>query len=219
MWLAKLNILGHNCHLFCMYGAKRLASSMRPNQVYFCSLLQAYYSALPWKCKSNLPTSKAISQTSCEKGSFLIRSLVLFWNCQISQKSNCARPVLPGLFNFSSLEKFLLGGFASHGQSELPPDWLLPWSRWPSLQQPSGPTVGISNDNGDLPTSSSHLASSTCLSASSTIFSTSLMGEGFLAGDGWCTGEGASFPSLPVFLFLPWSGAPSSPLCPFLVLV
>ena len=56
----------------------------------------------------------------------------------------------------------------------------------------------VGDDDRDLPTSSSHLTSSTCLSASSNFFSSSLMGEGFLAGDRWCTGEGASFPSLPV---------------------
>ena len=48
-------------------------------------------------------------------------------------KSNCARPVLPGLLDFTSLEEFLLGGFASHSRLELPPDWLLPRSRWTSL--------------------------------------------------------------------------------------
>ena len=80
---------------------------------------------LPWKHRSYLPTSRAISWTSLEKGSFLIRSSVLFWNYQISLKSNCARLVLPGLLDFTHPEKFLPGGFASHGRSELPLDWLL----------------------------------------------------------------------------------------------
>ena len=43
--------------------------------------------ALPWKCKSYLPTSRAISWTNHKKGSFLMRSSVLFWNCQISQRA------------------------------------------------------------------------------------------------------------------------------------
>ena len=73
----------------------------------------------------------------------------------------------------------------------------------------------VGNDDGDLPTSSSCLASSTCLSASSNIFFTSLVGEGFLAGDGWCTGEGASFPWLLALSAPPSSGAPASPLSPF----
>ena len=55
----------------------------------------------------------------------------------------------------------------------------------------------VGNDDSNLPTSSSHLASSTCVSASSIFFSSSLTGEGFLAGDGWCTGEGSSVFSLP----------------------
>ena len=42
---------------------------------------------LPWKCRSYLPTLRAISWTSHEKGSFLIKSSVLFWNHQIFQRA------------------------------------------------------------------------------------------------------------------------------------
>ena len=86
------------------------------------------------------------------------------------------------------------GGFASHSRLELPLDWLLPQSRWPGLCSHLGQLIRLVMNDGNLPTSSSHLASSTCLSASSTIFSTSLMGEGFLAGDGLCTREGDLLP-------------------------
>ena len=108
-------------------------------------------------------------------------------------KSNCARPVLPGLLNFTSLEKFLLGALPPMvGQSFLQTgsspkaDGLASAAIWANGQ--------VGDDDGDLPTSSSHLASSTHLSASSTIFSTSLAGEGFPAGDGWCTGDGGLLP-------------------------
>ena len=109
-------------------------------------------------------------------------------------KSNCARPVLPGLLYFSSLEELLMGGFASHGRAELPPDQLLPQSRWPAASAAIWANCWVGNNNGDLPKSSSCLASSTHLSASSTVFSTSLVGEGFLAGEGWCTGEEGLLP-------------------------
>ena len=60
----------------------------------------------------------------------------------------------------------------------------------------------VSDDDGDGPTSSSLLASSTRLSASSNVCSTSLMGEGLLAGEGWCTGEGGLLFFAQVFSFL-----------------
>ena len=69
-----------------MYGAE-VGVFHETNQICFYSFLQAYYSAVPWKCRSYLPTSRAISCTSHEKGSFLIRSSVLFWNCWISQRA------------------------------------------------------------------------------------------------------------------------------------
>ena len=68
----------------CM--AQRLASSMRPTK-YASAASCRHLMALPWKCRSYLPTSRAISGTSCEKGSFLMRRSVLFWNCQISQRA------------------------------------------------------------------------------------------------------------------------------------
>ena len=116
-------------HFTCM--AQRLVSSMRPTK-YVSAASCRHMMALPWKHKSYLPTSWAISQTSCEKGSFLIRISVLFWKCQISWRAT-VQPVLPGLLYLTSLEEFLLGGFAFHGRLELPPDWLLPQNRWPSL--------------------------------------------------------------------------------------
>ena len=66
-------------------------------------------------------------------------------------KSNCARMVLPGLLDLTSLEEFLLGGFASHGRSKLPLDWLLPQSRWPSLCSHLGQLLGWQTMTGTFP--------------------------------------------------------------------
>ena len=148
---------------------------------------------LPWKHRSYLPTERAISWTSCEKGSFLIRSSVLFWNCQISQ-----RATVPGQYFLVFLT---FPAWRNSFQGALPPTVGQSFLQTGSSPKADGPASAaiwancwVGNDDGDLPTSSSHLASSTCLSASSTIFSTSLMGEGFLAGDGGCTGEGGLLP-------------------------
>ena len=104
-------------------------------------------------------------------------------------KSNCARPVLPGLLTFPAWRNSFWGALPPMvGQSFL-------WTgSSPEADGPGSAAIWancwVGDDDGDLPTSSSHLTSSTHLSASSIVFSTSLMGEGFLAGDGWCTGEG-----------------------------
>ena len=164
-------------HFACM--AQRLASSMRPTK--FASAASCrHIMVLPWKRKSYLPTSWAISWTSHEKGSFLIRSSVLFWNCQTFQ-----RATVPGQYFLT------LPAWRNSFQGALPPmvgqSFLLTGSS-PKADGPACTAIWancwVCNDDGDLPTSSSHLASSTRLSASSNFFSSSLMGEGFLAGDG-----------------------------------
>ena len=80
----------------------------------------------------------------------------------------------------------------------------------------------VGNDDGNLPTSSSHLASCTCWSTSSISFSTSLIGEGFLAGDGGALGRGPPFLLCQHLSFLPQLKHPPLPslllqseLCPF----
>ena len=184
---------------------------MRPT-TYASAASCRHIMALPWKCKSYLPTSRAISWTSHEKRSFLIRSSVLFWNCQISQ-----RATVPGQYFLGFLT---LPAWRNSFQGALPPmvgqsfpltgsspkaDGLASAANWANCQ--------VGNDNGDLPTSSSHLASSTCLSSSSNLFSSSLTGEGFLAGNGWCTGEVGLLPfsAIPSF-WLPLVGGPTCPL-------
>ena len=151
----------------CM--AQRLASSMRLTK-YASAASCRHTMVLPWKCRSYLPTSRAISWTSREKGSFLIRSSVLFWNCQISR-----RATVPSWYFLVFLT------FPTQRNSFW--EALPPTVGWSFLQTGSSPKADgpastaiwancwVGNDNGDLPTSSSHLASSTHLSASSTIFS------------------------------------------------
>ena len=169
----------------CM--AQRLASSMRPT-TYASAASCRHIMALPWKHRSYLPTSWAISWTSHEKGSFLIRSSVLFWNHWISQ-----RATVPGWYFLVFLT---FPALRNSFQGALPPMVGHSFLLTSSSPEPDGPASAaiwancqVGDDDGNLPTSSSHLASSTHLSASSTIFSTSLMGEGCLAGDRWCTGE------------------------------
>ena len=194
-------------HFACM--VQRLVSSMRLTK-YASAASCRHITALPWKHRSYLPTSRAISWTSHEKGSFLIRSSVLFWNCWISQ-----RATVPGQY-FLAFLTFL--ALRNSFQGALPPmvGWsFLLTSSSPKADGPASTAIWancwVGNNNGDLPTSSSCLASSTHLSAS-------LMGEGFLAGDGWCTGEGSSFLSQPALPTPPSFGAPSSPPSPSLVL-
>ena len=170
--------------------------------------------ALPWKHKSYLPTSRAISWTSHEKGSFLIRSLVLFWNCQISRNATVPGQYFLVFLTFLALRNSFWGALPpTVGQS-----FLLTGSS-PEVDGPASAAIcWVGNDDRDLPRSSSYLAYSICLSASSNLFSSSLVGEGFLTGDGWCTGEGASFPSQPALLAPPSFRAPSSPPSPSLEL-
>ena len=90
-----------------MYGTE-VGIFHESDQKCFCSLLQAY-NGTPLEARSVLPTAWAISQTSHEKGSFLMRSSVLFWNCQISR-----RPTVPGwyflvFFTFPALRNSFWG--------------------------------------------------------------------------------------------------------------
>ena len=174
----------------CM--VQRLVSSMRLTK-YASAASCRHIMALPWKCRLYLPTPRAISWTSHEKRSFLIRSSVLFWNCWISQRAS-----VPGLYFLVFLT---LPAQRNSFQGALPPtvgQSFLWTGSSPKADGPASTAIWancqVGNDDGDLPTSSSHLASSMCLSASSNVFPTSLLGEGFPAGDGWCTGEGGLLP-------------------------
>ena len=66
--LGKLNIFGHIVTLLvCM--VQRLVSSISPTK-YASADSCRHKMVCPWKCRSYLPTSRAISWTSCKKGSF-----------------------------------------------------------------------------------------------------------------------------------------------------
>ena len=110
----------------------RLASSKRDTKNASAASCR-HMMVLPWKCRSLLPTSWAISQTSREKGIFQMRSSVLFWYPLDLTKGNCARPVLPGLLYLPCLQELLLWGLAPNGRVELPLGRLLPQGRWPGL--------------------------------------------------------------------------------------
>ena len=126
-------------HFACM--AQRLASSMRPTKN-ASAASRRHIMALPWKCRSVLPTWRAISWTSCEKGSFLIRSWVLFWNHWISQRATVPGWYFLAFFTFPALRNSFWGA--------LPP--MVGWSflltgsspkHMAQPPQPSGPTVGL----------------------------------------------------------------------------
>ena len=105
-------------------------------------------------------------RTSHEKGSFLIRSLVLFWNCQISQRATVPGQYFLVFLTFPAQRNSFWGALPpTVGQSFL-------WTgSSPKADGPASTAIWancwVGNDDGDLPTSSSCLASSTHLSASS----------------------------------------------------
>ena len=175
--------------LACM--AHRLVSSKRDTKNASAASCR-HMMALPWKHMSVLPTSWAISRTSPEKGSFRIRSSVLFWYRQISWRATVPGWYFLVFLTFPAFQEFLLWGLASNGRMEFP-SGRLPPTQMAQLLQPSGPTVGsaIMMVTDPLPPAYSPpqptqvISSSTC--------TTSLVGEELLAGEGWCTGEGGCF--------------------------
>ena len=137
-----------------VYMAQRLVSSISPTR-YASAASCRHKMACSWKCRSYLPTSRAISWTSCKKGSFWMRSPVLFWNQQISQ-----RATVPGWY----FQVFFNG--AAHKNSfwgALPPmvgqSFLWAGSSPPNLDGPVSAAIWtncwVGNKCGDIPTSSS----------------------------------------------------------------
>ena len=162
--------------------AHRLASSKRDTKNASAASCR-HMMVLPWKCRSLLPTSWAISRTSHEKGSFQIRSSVLFWYRRILQRATVSGRYFLVFFTFHAFKNSFLGA-------------LPPMVGWSFLQAGSSPEADgpastaiwancwVGNNDGDCPTSSSHPASSTCFTISSSICTTSLAGEDLLAGEG-----------------------------------
>ena len=103
--------------LVCM--AQRLASSIRATKNASAASCK-HIMVLPWKHRSVLPTAWAISWTSHEKGSFLMRSSVLFWNCQISQGATVPGQYFLVFFTFPVLRNSFQGALPpTVGQSFL----------------------------------------------------------------------------------------------------
>ena len=140
MWQANWMSLGIIVTLFaCM--AQRLASSMRDTKNASAASCK-HIMALPWKCKSVLPTAWAISWTSREKGSFRIRSSVLIWNHQISVRATVPGWYFQGFFTFPALRNSFWGALPPMvGRASLQ---LAPHLKQMARPlQPSGPTVGL----------------------------------------------------------------------------
>ena len=157
--------------------AQRLVSSMKPT-LYASAASSRHIIALPWKCKSYFPTSRAILQTNHMKGSFQMRSSVLFWNHQISQ-----RATMPGQYFLVFLT---LPAWRNSFWGSLPPtvgwSFLLTGSSSPNLDGLASTAIWancwVGNNEGDLPTPLSCSASKIHLIMSSTCGGASLAGVG-----------------------------------------
>ena len=90
----------------CM--AHRLVSSKRDTKNASAASCR-HIMVLPWKHMSVLPTSWAISWTSREKGSFQIRSSVLFWYHQILQRATVPGQYFLVFFTFPAFRNSFCG--------------------------------------------------------------------------------------------------------------
>ena len=121
---------------------QRLVSSMRPTK-YVSAAFCRHKMACPWKCMSYLTTSRAISWTNCKKGSFQMRSSVLFWNWQISSRATVPGQYFWVFMTFPAFKNSFLGvlpptvGWSFFLASSTHPTQMA----WPL--QPSGPAVGL----------------------------------------------------------------------------
>ena len=184
---------------------------MRPT-TYASTASCRHMMALPWKHKSYLPTSRAISWTNHEKGSFLMRSSVLFWNCQISQRATVPGQYFLVFLTFPAWRNSFWGA--------LPPtvgwSFLLTGSSLPKADGPASAAIWancwVGNDNGDLPTSSSLLLPPpTSLPPPSTSSPPLLWVMASWLGMGDELERGASVLSLPELSSPLWSRQPTSP--------
>ena len=161
----KLNVFGHNCHPFGM-NCVEVGVFQKTNQICLCCFLQSQYGTC-LEAMSYLPTSRAILQTSHEKGIFQIRSSVLFWNWQILQRALVPGWYIWGLFTFPAFRDSFWG--------TLPPtvgwSFLLAGSSPPSMDGPASAATWancqVSDVSGDLPSSPSLSASLTHCAISS----------------------------------------------------
>ena len=141
--------------------AHRLVSSKRDTKNASAASCR-HMMVLPWKCRSVLPTSWVISWTSHEKGSFRIRSSVLFWYRRISQRATVPGQYFLVFLTFPAFRNSFHGALPPMvGQSFLQAgsfseaDGLASAAIWANCR--------VGNNDSHWPTSSSLLASSTCL--------------------------------------------------------
>ena len=184
---------------------------MRPT-TYASTASCRHIMALPWKHKSYLPTSRAISQTSHEKGSFLISS-GLFWNCQISQRATgpdwyfLVFLTLPAWRNsfWGALPPMVGQSFLLTGSSP-EADGLASTAIWANYQV-GKMMVTFPHPRAVLPPLPTSLPVPTSSPPPSWV-------RAFGLGMGWCTGEGGLLPSwlLPSALLLGWRTHLSPPL-------
>ena len=150
---------------------------MRPT-IYASAASCRHIIVLPWKCKSYLPTSRAIMQTKHKKGSFQIRNSVLFWNHQITQRATVPGQYFLVFFTFPAWRNSFWG--------VLPPtvswSFLLTVSFLPNVDGPASAAIWancwVSNNEGDLPTPLSCSASAIWCMISLACRGTSLAGVG-----------------------------------------
>ena len=167
--------------LACM--AQRLVSSMSPTR-YASAASCRHKMACPWECRSYLPTSRAISQTNFEKVHFWMRSSVLFWNWQISQRATVPSWYFWAFFSFPAVKNSFLGAFPTTV------GWSFLWagSYPPNVEGLASAAIWancwVGNDCGDLPASSSCSASATLLLISSWFGGVSCAGAGGSTGVG-----------------------------------
>ena len=167
--------------LACM--VQRLAPSMSPTK-YASAASCRHKMACPWKCRSYLPTSGAISWPNHEKGHFWIRSSVLFWKWQISWSATVPGQYFRVFLMTPAFRKSFLGAFPptvgwsffQAGSSPPDIDGLASTAIWANCQ--------VGDEWGDLPTSSSHSTSTTLL------FNFILVQRGFLHWSWGSTGVG-----------------------------
>ena len=142
---------------------QRFVSSMRPT-IYASAASCRHIIVCPWKCMSYLPTCMAISWTSHEKGSFWIRSSVLFWNCLILHGGQLSQASTFWAFSPGLPARIPSGG-------ALPPtvgwSFLQAGSSQPDLDGPVSAAIWtncwVGDDDGDCPTPSNCSAASTHL--------------------------------------------------------
>ena len=131
--------------LVCM--VQWVASSMRETKNASAASCK-HIMALPWKHRSVSSTAWAMSQTSCEKGSFLMRSSVLFWNCWISQRATVPGWYFLIFFTFPALRNSIWGALPPTVGQSFPSAGSSPETDGPASEA-MWANCQVGNDDGD----------------------------------------------------------------------